>query len=981
MIKIRLPLIVILLFTLFFTVSYSKQAPNPESIVQKEYVKPLSGARQPLLNRFDNVGNVKRLYYLEFNSANSEPKIIADEFLINFSSEIGLESGLNDLSLMSEVKSLSGTHIRYQQTYNGIPVFASEVLVNITNDNKISSMISDYKHNLENLPSTPSITSNSATSIANGYLQVSKFRGEPETELVYFSDDNEAYLTWKVLVPAEKPLGDWQIFVDAISGNIVKIDNIMCFVDGSGYSFDPSPIVSGQSFAFRDSGDNNYPAILAERFDVTLENLNPPSGGLHYLSGPYVNTQPTSNRAREADPDNFHYDRQSDYFEEVVVYYQINHCYNYYESLGFTNIMDFSIGVDVNGTTDDNSWYSPWNQQLTFGSGGVDDGEDGDVVIHEYGHATQHNQVPSWGQVHEGGAMGEGFGDYLSVSHFTPVSNGWDEAQVFDWDANPMDNFWPGRRVDENKHYPEDMTGSVHADGEIWSRCFWDMQAEIGYDTTLQLLLEAHFYLTGYATFEDAANAVVQADNNLYGGTHLLTVGQAFVDRGILLEMPIELNIYHLQHPDIENVNGPYTITATIGHTNSVDSTQLYYKFEAGSDYVMVDMSPTGNPDEYTADIPGPGMASYIYYYMRVVDDIGIESTLPENAPAETFSFYVGPDLIDPVIVHEPIQDFSGDDWPPTITAQITDNLGIDSAYVEFRINGGSVDHISLIQNDTTNIWDGQLTGTANPGDFIEYFISAVDLATAGNMAFSPDTGYYGFYILEATELEYFEDLNLPVPNSLLFDTIYVADNLLITEVDVYVDITHDYIGDLYYKITAPNGNWVILHNREGGSTQNRVGWYDDDFTPSNPDNMLGLNDSQSQGNWVFFIGDLGSGGTGTINSWGVRIRGLGLPVSVDDEISPIPTKLTLSQNYPNPFNPSTNIDFSMPSACDVSLEIFDILGRSIANPVNGFMNAGNHTVRWNGRNSSGNSVSSGIYFARLVTETESKSIRMMLLK
>ena len=94
-------------------------------------------------------------------------------------------------------------------------------------------------------------------------------------------------------------------------------------------------------------------------------------------------------------------------------YYHIDTLQRYIQSLGFKNINNRSIKVNVNGTTDDNSFYSPSTKALTFGTGGVDDAEDAGIIAHEYGHSIQDNQVPGFGSSAEGGAMGEGFGDFL----------------------------------------------------------------------------------------------------------------------------------------------------------------------------------------------------------------------------------------------------------------------------------------------------------------------------------------------------------------------------------------------------------------------------------------------------------------------------------------------------------------------------------------------------------------------------------------
>jgi photosystem II stability/assembly factor-like uncharacterized protein len=88
-----------------------------------------------------------------------------------------------------------------------------------------------------------------------------------------------------------------------------------------------------------------------------------------------------------------------------------------------------------------------------------------------------------------------------------------------------------------------------------------------------------------------------------------------------------------------------------------------------------------------------------------------------------------------------------------------------------------------------------------------------------------------------------------------------------------------------------------------------------------------------------------------------------------------------LQQNYPNPFNAQTQIDFSIPKDEQMALRIFDVLGREIATLVNAPIKAGNYTVIWDGRDSSGRPVASGIYFYRLQIGKRQLQKRMAVLK
>ncbi len=88
-----------------------------------------------------------------------------------------------------------------------------------------------------------------------------------------------------------------------------------------------------------------------------------------------------------------------------------------------------------------------------------------------------------------------------------------------------------------------------------------------------------------------------------------------------------------------------------------------------------------------------------------------------------------------------------------------------------------------------------------------------------------------------------------------------------------------------------------------------------------------------------------------------------------------------LSQNYPNPFNPSTTINFSLEQSGNAELNIYNIKGEKIKTLLDKSMPQGNHSVKWDGKNSAGKSVSSGIYYYKLKTETKTFVRKMILLK
>lgn len=94
-----------------------------------------------------------------------------------------------------------------------------------------------------------------------------------------------------------------------------------------------------------------------------------------------------------------------------------------------------------------------------------------------------------------------------------------------------------------------------------------------------------------------------------------------------------------------------------------------------------------------------------------------------------------------------------------------------------------------------------------------------------------------------------------------------------------------------------------------------------------------------------------------------------------------IPTFYELAQNYPNPFNATTRIVFGLPEASDISLEVYSITGQKVCSLMNGHLEAGRYNINWNGKDATGEPVSSGVYFYRLQTGTETKTLKMTMLK
>ncbi len=102
----------------------------------------------------------------------------------------------------------------------------------------------------------------------------------------------------------------------------------------------------------------------------------------------------------------------------------------------------------------------------------------------------------------------------------------------------------------------------------------------------------------------------------------------------------------------------------------------------------------------------------------------------------------------------------------------------------------------------------------------------------------------------------------------------------------------------------------------------------------------------------------------------------------VEYQVNPtLPEKYDLLQNFPNPFNPTTQIHFALPSSGFVTLQVFDVLGRLVRTLVSANYRAGNFSVSWDGKNSDGHNVTTGVYLYRVTVNNFVSTKKMILLK
>ena len=221
---------------------------------------------------------------------------------------------------------------------------------------------------------------------------------------------------WQVEIPSARPLGDFEVQVDAVSGDVLRTQNVLHdFRTGKAKLFNPNPVVENGGFAGlrSDHNDRNIHLLTALRRSASLPKIRT---GQNCLRGEWANAK-LGHDAHSVCRRGLRWTnvkRSSDTFEALMTYYEITRAQQYIQDLGFTKgnqpIDDRSQQAVADAFRADNSFYSPFTRTIKYGSGGVDDAEDADVIWHEYGHAMQDSESHSFStsQDPSNGALAEG---------------------------------------------------------------------------------------------------------------------------------------------------------------------------------------------------------------------------------------------------------------------------------------------------------------------------------------------------------------------------------------------------------------------------------------------------------------------------------------------------------------------------------------------------------------------------------------------
>ena len=485
-------------------------------------------------------------------SDGSSVEVIRD-FITKLNSN--LQNKQTGIQLTFSNSSPGGYHYTFCQTYAGIPVFGSEIVVNVSRKNQVYSIFDD-SYDISKWKVDLTDFNYQSTSSFQIYLK-QYFPNDVtlSARQVIAYDESATTPMFCYLVKLKDKTGHQREALIARDRIIYEHDDCMyrsapmAPIDSmvTGMVFRPDPLTSahvvyyapynGHDSAYQNYNDsdtyqlnvqrqqksfyatyNNDTFFLSNRY-IQLVQLGAD------ISAPVISTTPI-----------FNYPRSQNGFLDVMVFYHLNVIRSYVHDLGF-GAADTLLMPDAHAFGQDNDFFAEPNN-IYYGTGGVPDCQDADVIVHEYTHFISWNANHSngMGASSQRNSVDEGSADYNAASYSASIDTfkwNW----VFNWDGH--NEFWPGRIVDDQTVYPAQPTAGVqgiYRYAETWSSSLMEIWWDIGKGPADSLFFQTLYGLGGNITLPDAAQQYIKADSLLFGGKYHCTIVRDFNHHGLAFD-------------------------------------------------------------------------------------------------------------------------------------------------------------------------------------------------------------------------------------------------------------------------------------------------------------------------------------------------------------------------------------------------------------------------------------------------------------
>ncbi|MGZ3580511.1 MAG: M36 family metallopeptidase [Syntrophales bacterium] len=488
-------------------------------------------------NFSEKTGKVKLLYGTLSKAYENGPEGVARGFLGDSHAIFGLKQDLSDLRTLRVDRTPEMDHVRFQQTYDGVPIVGVFVLVHSNMQGQVTMVQNSYIQGFQ-VANAQVVAEEAAKNIARSDLQAS-LKGatlsDGKIEELIAPYKGGYYYVWKIAIPTRNPFGYWVYHVDAGTGKILYKGNEIL------------SLKTGQGRAFKSNADWLLGKISNVPLKYMFSSSETPSWG--YLWGLHADIYDNNGDDPYAPDYKFLYDylTQADWFDATDAYYQMTTTWDWWNNnvikkygpgsiAYFYNIPPAPTFVNVLNLC--NAFYSPditgggfpgfaFGDENSCAAGSEDLVIDYDVVHHEHAHA-----IMDWAGFSDSGttqfggpmdyygrAMGEGNADWFAYlwhpkdPFMAEVAWYWsaagylrdlDNIQMYPYSVNLTDYPNPGQNMPE-EHYT----------GEIWSGYLYDLYRVLG-KNALKYIYQSFFYFDPSGGWMDTSNPYVGAQPDFF---------------------------------------------------------------------------------------------------------------------------------------------------------------------------------------------------------------------------------------------------------------------------------------------------------------------------------------------------------------------------------------------------------------------------------------------------------------------------------
>ena len=373
-----------------FTIQWDQERQLPRQLINTHSVNDYAGRA---------TGSAEEIAY-SFLRAHAEMLFGREDIALG---STALKGAGTELREWDTRHGLSGSQVILRQYVEGVPVHLAFVQTNIDPRGKVISVFNGFVENIQNFEANPGLSPKAAVAAARAPLaQVGPDRIDPAIELVYHTGYER--LVWQAVVATWAPYGDWLSFVDASSGELLETRNVLIH----GKPLGEAPMMSPPAYTYPKS-ERSAPSMRKVDGSGDVLPANPLNGeptryglrdgdpvaafvenkvlsrldGSGTLTGDYADVF-NSSAPRANEPTlvfNYSPDVAAGSFHEVNVYWHADVFQEYMQNaLGIPNANNRQPDFYAHQGTDDNSDYSPVEDRIRFGDGGVDDSDDGEIV-------------------------------------------------------------------------------------------------------------------------------------------------------------------------------------------------------------------------------------------------------------------------------------------------------------------------------------------------------------------------------------------------------------------------------------------------------------------------------------------------------------------------------------------------------------------------------------------------------------------------